>query len=151
MKLWLLGEPAPSWQGPGLTPSIAELPVLMGAAASWLALPSASSHRRLVFFVLLSLGCCAAGGTADCASAGPAASGWLSPVSRLPGPGARAGSRLSLPVCTQRCPNSSLSCRQEMREPCFRPFRKSSRVIMAHYLMARVYLGFFFFTISLRY
>lgn len=44
---------------------------------------------------------------------------------------------------TQSYPNISLSCRQEMRDPFFlEPFRKSSRVIMAHYLMVRVYLGF---------
>lgn len=49
-------------------------------------------------------------------------------------------------LCTQYYPNISLFCRQETRSPFFLgPFRKSSRVIMAHYLMVRVYLGFHYF------
>ena len=48
-------------------------------------------------------------------------------------------------LCTQCCPNISLFSRQEMRTHFLEPFRKSSRVIMAYYLMARVYLGFHYF------
>lgn len=148
MKLWLLCEPAPSWQGLGLTPNIAEFSILMGAAAYWLALSSSSSHQCLDFSALLSLGCWASG-----------RSSWLLTAQTRNWPPRTCSlwclcnqalvlepcSRLSVSLCTQRCQNSSLSCRQEMRKPCFRSFRKSSRVIMAHYLMARVYLGFLLF------
>ena len=48
-------------------------------------------------------------------------------------------------LCTQCCPNISLFSRQEIRTHFLEPFRKSSRVIMAYYLMARVYLGFHYF------
>jgi hypothetical protein len=48
-------------------------------------------------------------------------------------------------LCTQCYPNISLLCRQEMRKPCLGPFRKSSRVIMAYYLIVRVYLGCHYF------
>lgn len=49
-------------------------------------------------------------------------------------------------LCTQYYPNISLLCRQEMRSPFFlEPLRKSSRVIMVHYLLASVYLGSHYF------
>lgn len=47
--------------------------------------------------------------------------------------------------CTQHYPNISLFYRQEMRSHFLGSFRKSSRVIMAHYLTVRVYLGFHYF------
>lgn len=49
-------------------------------------------------------------------------------------------------LCMRDYPNISLFFRQETRDPFFfEAFRKSSRVIMAHYLMVRVYLGFHYF------